>query len=175
MRLLTSLLISVLYISALVNAVQAEETALRLHDLRNNQVNTPTMVSSGLPDRAHFEELKSNGVVNVIDLIPGDRSEESKLMGALGLQYRNIKVLWENPTIENFDDYAAAIQRFESEGGVTLTHCQLNWRGAVFTCLYRVIHLHEAENIAKQDLDAIWQPNDVWLNFIEDVKTKNLQ
>jgi protein tyrosine phosphatase (PTP) superfamily phosphohydrolase (DUF442 family) len=143
-----------------------------LQNLKNFQVNTPTMVSAGLPNQAQFEALKANGVFNVIDLIPGDRSEESKLMSTLELQYQNIAVEWDNPTLENFDEYIIAMQQFEKNGGVILTHCKLNWRGAVFTYLYRVTQLNEPEAAAKKDLDATWQPNKTWQRFIDDIKEK---
>jgi hypothetical protein len=143
-----------------------------LNNIKNFQVNTPTMVSAGLPDQAQFEALKSNGVSNIIDLIPGDRSKESKLMKSLQLQYHNIAVEWENPTLENFDEYVVSMQKFEKNGGVTLTHCKLNWRGAVFTYLYRITQLGAPETIAKKDLEAIWQPNQTWQRFIQDVKEK---
>ncbi|GGF66463.1 hypothetical protein [Alteromonas lipolytica] len=54
--------------------------------------------------------------------------------------------------------------------GITLTHCKLNWRGAVFTYLYRVIRLHHDEAEARKDLEAIWQPNETWQYFMERVQ-----
>lgn len=140
-------------------------------DLKNYQVNSPSMVSSGLPDREHFEALKSNGVSNVVDLIPGDRSEEIELMKVLDLNYHNIAVEWQNPTVENFKEYVLAMHQSKANGGITLTHCKLNWRGAVFTYLYRVTQLNEPEELAKQDMLAIWEPNEVWQDFIQQVKT----
>jgi len=50
-----------------------------------------------------------------------------------------------------------------------LTHCKLNWRGAVFTYLYRITALGEPELSAKQDLLAIWQPNQTWFTFMNTV------
>ena len=173
--LLLVLLTSLLLMPTSGNTALTDETSEGLSDLRNYQVNTPIMVSSGLPNRAHFEALKANGITNVIDLLPGDRNKESLVMEALGLQYQNIGVEWGNPTLENFDDYAAAMQNFEFEGGITLTHCKLNWRGAVFTYLYRITYLDEVDRVARQDMDAIWTANDVWLTFIKDVKAKYLK
>jgi hypothetical protein len=51
----------------------------------------------------------------------------------------------------------------------------LNWRGAVFTYLYRITYLDEVDRVARQDMDAIWTANDVWLTFIKDVKAKHLK
>lgn len=155
------------HVKALENVADAQ-----LSDLENYQVNTPQMVSSGLPNSEQFEKLKAIGVSKVIDLIPGDRTEESRLMKALDLSYHNIPVEWENPTIENFDDYASTMNRYNSSEGITLTHCRLNWRGAVFTYLYRVTQLNEPEELAKQDLLLIWEPNEIWQDFIDQVKAK---
>ena len=140
-----------------------------LSSLKNYQVNTPQMMSSGLPDVAHFETFKSLGVTRVIDLIPGDRDEEQTLVSDLGMDYHNIQVEWENPTVANFVDYVAFMES-PAQQGVTLTHCKLNWRGAVFTYLYRVIRLQEDEAVAREDMLAIWQPNETWQHFIERVK-----
>lgn len=152
--------------------MSSQKSEPELSDLRNFQVNTANMVSSGLPNRIHFETIKANGVLNVIDLLPDDRSAEIKLMNAIGLKYHNVAVEWKNPTLANFEEYVAAMKSFEASGGITLTHCKLNWRGAVFTYLYRVTQLKEPEAIAKEDLDAIWQPDETWQAFIDEVKAK---
>lgn len=140
-----------------------------LSDLKNFQVNNPKMVSAGLPNQAQFETLKTMGVTKVIDLIPGDRAEEIGLMKSLNLTYHNIQVEWANPTIKNFQDYVASMQQSKGNEGIILTHCRLNWRGAVFTYLYRVTVLNESEKLAKQDMLAIWEPNETWQEFIEEV------
>lgn len=85
------------------------------------------------------------------------------------MDYHNIQVEWENPTVANFIDYVAFMES-TPRPGVTLTHCKLNWRGAVFTYLYRVIRLQEDEAVAREDMLAIWQPNETWQHFIERVK-----
>ena len=150
----------------------ADDTTLnsQLADLKNFQINTPTMMSAGLPNQSHFETLKSAGVNTVIDLIPGDRANETKMVTAMGLSYANIAVDWENPTLENFKTYVNLMKTSASKQEKVLTHCRLNWRGAVFTYLYRVTQLQESEAIAKRDMHAIWQPNETWQKFIQQVK-----
>lgn len=141
-----------------------------LDTLKNYQVNSPTMVSAGLPEPEHFKALKDIGVSKVIDLIPGDRSEEISLMQALELPYYNVQVEWEQPTLQNFSDYVVYMNASEGSQGITLTHCRLNWRGAVFTYLYRVTQLQEDEALAKKDMLAIWRPNKTWQAYIDEVK-----
>lgn len=141
-------------------------------DLKNYHVDTPNMISSGLPNKSHFETLKIMGVTKVIDLLPGDRADESSLMNELNLTYFNIQVEWDNPTIGNFREYILTMKKFNKSEGITLTHCRLNWRGAVFTYLYRVTQLNESEELAKQEMLAIWEPNDTWQSFIDEVISK---
>lgn len=172
-----NILFTIILVACLVTdfrAAKAFENALdsQLSDLINYQVNSPKMISSGLPNTEQFETLKAMGVTKVIDLIPGDRTEESNLMNDLGLPYYNIQVDWEKPTVENFDEYVLAMNQDISSEGITLTHCRLNWRGAVFTYLYRVTQLNETEELAKRDLLAVWEPNKVWQEFIDEVKAQ---
>lgn len=140
----------------------------QLVKIKNYQVNTPTMVSSGQPNKAQFEALKAQGIKRVIDLIPGDRSEERRLMNDISLTYYNIPVDWEAPTLRDFILYVNYMKQ-TLNGSTTLTHCKLNYRGAVFTYLYRVTQLGHAKEEAKKDMLAIWQPNETWQKFINDV------
>lgn len=140
-----------------------------LDSLTNYQVNNDRMVSSGLPSAAHFQLLKDEGISRVIDLIPGERGQEKLMVEALSLDYHNIQVEWEHPTLANFKDYTGYMAQENSTDDKVLTHCKLNWRGAVFTYLYRITALGESELLAKQDLLAIWQPNQTWFQFINTV------
>lgn len=145
------------------------ETKVSLDSLTNYQVNNDHMVSSGLPSAAHFQLLKDEGVNRVIDLIPGDRLQEQQVVEGLSLSYHNVQVEWENPTLANFKEYIGYMAIGNSNDDKVLTHCKLNWRGAVFTYLYRVTVLGESELSAKQDLLAIWQPNQTWFAFMNTV------
>ena len=121
--------------TATVAAPQAEVT---LESLTNYQVNNEHMVSSGLPSAAHFQLLKDEGISRVIDLIPGERGQEQLMVEALSLNYHNIQVEWEHPTLANFKEYTGYMAQANSADDKVLTHCKLNWRGAVFTYLYRI-------------------------------------
>lgn len=150
---------------------QSEETQQvnSLTSLTNLQNNNDFMVSSGLPTKAHLALLKEDGVGYVIDLIPGDRSQEIMNTAELELNYFNVPVEWEKPVLTDFLNYAAFMQRIDRGSEKVLTHCKLNWRGASFTYLYRVNVLGEDESIAKKDLLSIWQPNPTWYAFMEGV------
>jgi hypothetical protein len=174
MKIITFTLVAVFLSAIFAPSSNASENALDapLSDLKNYHVDTPNMVSSGMPNQGQFETLKALGVTKVIDLLPGDRKEESSLMKELNLTYYNIQVEWENPTLKNFHEYILTMKQFSKSEGITLTHCRLNWRGAVFTYLYRVTQLKESEERAKQDMLAIWVPNEIWQTFIDEVISK---
>lgn len=147
------------------------ETTPTLSTLTNYQKNAPFMYSSGLPDASHLSLLKEEGVTHVIDLIPGNRASEILTTSELGLDYFNVPVDWEGPTLANFLNYAAFMQSVDVKEDKVLTHCKLNWRGAAFTYLYRINVLGESEQNAKKDLMAIWHPNPTWYAFMNEVIT----
>ncbi|WP_334056631.1 hypothetical protein [Alteromonas sp. S005] len=147
------------------------ETTPTLTSLTNYQKNAPFMYSSGLPDASHLSLLKEEGVTHVIDLIPGNRASEILTTSELGLDYFNVPVDWEAPTLANFLNYAAFMQSVDVNEDKVLTHCKLNWRGAAFTYLYRINVLGESEPTAKTDLMAIWHPNPTWYAFMNEVIT----
>jgi protein tyrosine phosphatase (PTP) superfamily phosphohydrolase (DUF442 family) len=147
----------------------AQEEAETLASLTNLQHNNTFMLSSGLPTQTHLSLLKSEGVNHIIDLIPGDRTNEIQFTSELDLDYFNVPVDWESPSVANFLNYAAYMNKVRQSGGKVLTHCKLNWRGASFTYLYRVAVLSENEESAKADLMKIWHPNPTWHKFMSDV------
>lgn len=142
-----------------------------LDSITNYQVNSLTMVSAGQPSVDEFKALKSAGVTHVIDLLPGDRSQDKAFIDELELNYFNVKVEWQEPSLENFQDYVSYMNSSHSSGGIILTHCKLNWRGAVFTYLYQVTQLGMQETLARQQMESIWEPNRRWQVFIKTVKT----
>lgn len=50
---------------------------------------------------------------------------------------------------------------------VTLVHCAYNWRVACFVYLYRVIKQACDNEIARQDMLAVWEPDETWQQFID--------
>lgn len=159
-----------LTVMALNAPAKLNQYELELSTLKNFQINSDTMVSAGLPNSEQLAELADAGVNRVVDLIPGERQDEKRTVESLDMQYHNIPVDWENPTLADFRQYAAIMNQARDNGEVVLTHCKLNWRGSAFTYLYRVTELKEDDEIARKDLDAIWEPNETWAAFIRDVK-----
>ena len=104
-----------LFLAVLFSATAWPTTNEHVHstlaDLKNYQVNSATMVSAGLPTEQHLQVLKGEGVTRVIDLISGNRVKHAKLVTDLDLSYYNIPVDWNNPTVDNFEAYVAAMRQ----------------------------------------------------------------
>ena len=55
----------------------------------------------------------------------------------------------------------------------TLLHCQVNARATAFSFLYRVLFEGVPVEEAKADMNTVWQPNEVWRDFIFEVMAEN--
>jgi protein tyrosine phosphatase (PTP) superfamily phosphohydrolase (DUF442 family) len=142
-----------------------------LSDIINYREYSPQLSSSGQPTAAQLETVSEGGFNRVVYLAFSDDhtaiEAEDRVVKKLGMDYVHIPVDFENPTLEDFEDFAAVINREKQER--TLLHCQVNLRASTFSFLYRVIYAGVPMAQAKQDLDAIWVPDKVWYKFIVDV------
>ena len=92
--------------------------------------------------------------------------DERGAVEALGLTYRQIPVVWENPTHANWAEFREAMAQ-NAEKRV-FVHCVANARVSVFVALYRVRELGWSRDDAMRDVHSIWTPNTTWQRFIED-------
>jgi hypothetical protein len=76
-----------------------------------------------------------------------------------------------NPLPSEFYAFADSMQR--NTGKKTLLHCQVNARATAFSFLYRVIYEDVPVAEAKADMNTVWQPNEVWRDFIFEVLAQN--
>ena len=95
---------------------------------------------------------------------------DASLVKELGMEYVHIPVDFAAPTLSDFYTYAAVMQQAEKK---TLLHCQVNFRASAFSLLYRVIYQDVAIEDAKEDMNSVWAPNEVWRDFIFEVLQAN--
>jgi len=142
-----------------------------LSEIGNYRQYSAEFSSSGQPSVSQLEAVSEAGFERVIYLAFSDNQTaieaEDRVVKKLGMDYVHIPVDFENPTLEDFEDFAAVMNRDQKKR--TLLHCQINLRASTFSFLYRVIYAGVPIAQAKQDLDAIWQPDTVWYRFIVDV------
>ena len=129
---------------------------------------SPTLTTSGQPTEDQFEEIAKAGVGTVINLAMPDSphalSNEAELLASLGLRYVPIPVDFAAPRESDYQRFA---QEMDALGDVPVhVHCIANYRVAAFLYRYRRERLGWTEDEARPDLDAVWQPEGVWADFI---------
>ena len=73
-----------------VTNVIAEES---VGSIKNYQTLNQSFASSGLPNEAQIKALKASGYQQVINLIPGDYTDEKTLLTELGIGFEQIEVV----------------------------------------------------------------------------------
>ncbi len=130
---------------------------------------SPQLATSGQPTQTQFELIKSAGYQVVLNLAMPTSSnwlpEEAEILANLGLDYFHIPVLWENPTLEDFDQFCAVLEANQERK--LWVHCARNMRVSAMIYLYNRLRANLAHEVAWRYVEPVWQPNAVWLGFIE--------
>ena len=111
-------------------------------DIDNYRQYSPYFSSSGQPSAGQLKAVFEAGFKRVIYIAFSDNKtaieSEDRVVKSLGMDYLHIPVDFDRPTIEDFDDFAAVMNRDKNVR--TLLHCQINLRASAFSFLYRVIY-----------------------------------
>lgn len=137
---------------------------------------SPTLGTAGQPTTEQLAAIRAAGYEVVVNLAvpesPNALPNEEELVTAQGMAYVHIPVVWEAPTAEDLDRFFAVMDR--NRGRRVFVHCALNMRVSCFVFLYRVLRLGVPAEAAWQDVLAIWEPNPVWQQFVDDALEKRL-
>ncbi|MGB0936580.1 MAG: protein tyrosine phosphatase family protein [Colwellia sp.] len=136
-------------------------------ELKNYRVHSEQLSSSGLASNK-LSLIADNNYSHIINLIPGDYTNDEKQAVALGMSYQQIAVDWENPKLSDFHRFAYYLHN-TPKNEKTLVHCKLNYRASTFAYLYQVIVKKEDQAKAKEQLLSVWQPTPTWLNYMDTV------
>lgn len=125
--------------------------------------------TSGQPSEAQFQLIRDADYQTVINLAPNSVFEnavvnEREVLTKLGMAYIHISVDFKRPSEKKFQAFVEALQ--QNEHKKVWVHCAANMRVSAFTYQYRRTLLEVNDEIAKADLQKIWQPVGVWKNFI---------
>jgi protein tyrosine phosphatase (PTP) superfamily phosphohydrolase (DUF442 family) len=139
-----------------------------LLDISNFRQYSPVFASSGQPTREQYQSLADQGFERVVFLAfnnsNGALPDADQLIKNLGMEYMHVPVDFNNPLPDDFYAFADSMQR--NTGKKTLLHCVVNFRATAFSFLYRVIYESVPMAEAKADMNSVWQPNEVWRDFI---------
>jgi uncharacterized protein (TIGR01244 family) len=130
--------------------------------------------TSGQPTAAEIGLIADDGCQTLINLITPDSKNaipnEGEIATELGMTYVHIPVVWAEPKVSDWEQYAALLAASERK---THAHCVVNMRVSAFTFLNRVIHQSVDPAGAKTVMNDIWTPNAVWEEFIDEILRKH--
>lgn len=136
---------------------------------------SPHLVTSGQPVRASLATLGEQGFDAVIYLappsVPDAVRDEGVIVGAQGLNFVNIPIKFGDPTEQDFELFASALDALQNRK--VLVHCQVNMRASSMVFLYRVLRAKEDPERAYQDVAKVWSPDGKWKQFIETMLRKH--
>jgi uncharacterized protein (TIGR01244 family) len=128
------------------------------------------LTTSGQPTEDDLKALSALGVEHVINLAlhTHERAlpDEAGSVTALGMTYTHIPVAFDAPTEGDFRRFCAAMESMA--GAKVHVHCIVNARVSAFLYRYRRDVLGMAEQLARQEMESIWQPGGIWATFIGD-------
>jgi protein tyrosine phosphatase (PTP) superfamily phosphohydrolase (DUF442 family) len=127
-----------------------------------------TIATSGQPTTEQFSDIVAEGYSLVINLAtPASsnwNSDEKSIVESLGIEYVGIPIDWEYPTLDDFENLADLLD--ENAERKIWVHCAKNMRVSAMFYLYHRLRKGYTEETARRYLDRIWQPNEIWQNFI---------
>ena len=128
--------------------------------------------SSGQLSVEDISELPELGIKHVINLaVPTSTNAlagEAELISNVGINYFQIPVIWDSPGVEKLKMFIQLLSSLN--GQKTWVHCAKNMRVSAFIYLYRSLYLGEDDATASFPMVNIWEPNDVWAEFIRTAK-----
>jgi protein tyrosine phosphatase (PTP) superfamily phosphohydrolase (DUF442 family) len=152
-----------------------EESNSALDEIINYRQYSSTFASAGQPSREQFQLLSDQGFDRIVYIAftnnPNAVADEDLVVKGLGMEYIQIPVDFDDPRPSEFYAFADSMQRNSNQK--TLLHCQVNARATAFSFLYRVIYEDVPVVEAKADMNTVWQPNEVWRDFIFEVMAQN--
>jgi uncharacterized protein (TIGR01244 family) len=142
-----------------------------LSNIRAFRAVSDKLGTAGQPTAKQFEAIRQAGFEAVINLaLPTSDNalaDEGSIVTKLGMAYVHIPVNFQAPRPEDFQAFSQVMQAFE--GRPVFVHCAANMRVSAFVFLDRILHKGIPRAEAKKDLSAIWEPDEVWSRFIENV------
>jgi protein tyrosine phosphatase (PTP) superfamily phosphohydrolase (DUF442 family) len=126
--------------------------------------------TSGMPRPEDFATIRKAGFEVVVNLaLPTSdnaMANEGDLVAREGMAYVHSPVKFDAPAKGDFTMFSTLMDGLA--GKQVHVHCAANWRVSAFVFLHRVLRGKAARVDAERDMRRIWNPDPVWLGFIND-------
>ena len=166
-------IITILPFASALYAIETPDPGLA--EIMNYRQYDEMFASAGQPTREQFSYIANQGFERIVYIaFTNNRNalpDEDQIVKGLGMEYMQVPVDFSNPLPDEFYAFADSMQR--NTGKKTLLHCQVNARATAFSFLYRVIYGDTPIFEAKADMNTVWQPDQVWRDFIFEVLGQN--
>ena len=127
------------------------------------------IATSGQPEAEQFKEICAEGFEVIFNLALSDSpnaiEDENEIIRELNMQYVHIPVDFSSPSLEDLKLFFKHME--EHENKKIFIHCAMNRRVSAFMFLYHTIKCQIPVMNAYRHIDAVWQPDPVWQDFIE--------
>ena len=142
-----------------------------LQDIYNFRLISPDLATAGQPDIDELHEIANSGFEAVINLGLAAAeyaiASEKAILNAYNIDYYHLPVSFSQPEIETYGQFSALMKNLGYKK--TFIHCAANKRVSVFLALFRIIEQDWSYAQAYKDIELIWQPDDVWKQFIKTI------
>jgi protein tyrosine phosphatase (PTP) superfamily phosphohydrolase (DUF442 family) len=156
-------------------ALAVEDPPAELEGITNFRQYSATFASAGQPTADQLQAIADQGFERIVYIAFTNNTnalpDEDQIVKGLGMEYMQVPVDFSNPLPDDFYAFADSMQR--NTGKKTLLHCQVNARATAFSFLYRVLYEDVPVAEAKEDMNTVWQPDEVWRDFIFEVMAQN--
>jgi len=140
-----------------------------LHSILNYQRIHERLATSGQPTREQLTWIRDAGFGTVINLALTDASNalplEDRTVLELGMDYVALPLLFNQPSVAQAVRVLHLLQTLHDQP--VWLHCALNMRVSSLIYVYRLRLLGITKDDATLHLNAIWEPNPVWRQIIE--------
>ncbi len=125
--------------------------------------------TSGQPKAEQFRDISAAGYEVVLNLALSDSpnaiENENNIISKLNMIYVHVPVDFKTPSPEDLEHFFKYMKKHEDKK--IFIHCVMNWRVSAFMFLYHTIKCQMPIMEARRHLDAVWQPEPVWQEFID--------
>jgi len=146
------------------------KSAVKLSAIHNFRSLGDRLATSGQPTERQFQMVREAGFQAVVNLaLPTSDNavpNEGSLVTRLGMAYVHIPVDFKAPRATDFQAFCGVMDALDDRP--VFVHCAANMRVSAFIFLYRVLRQGISVADAQPDLEAIWQPDQVWSQFIQE-------
>jgi len=142
---------------------------MAIEHIRNFIPVSERLATGGQPSEQQIRELTAAGFDVVVNLGLLDPryclADEAGLVESLGVAYFHIPVDFKAPRSEDLETFFNVMEG--SRGKHVFVHCAANYRVSSFVALYGQAKLGWSVEDADAHIRRVWEPNDVWVGFIE--------